>query len=612
MPWPRPADPLGGSSPADAGREGPAAWRVAAVLLATGLAVFANAIGNPFHYDDLHSILYNPHLRSLRQIPAYFLDPGTFSGQQMGFMFRPLLLMSYAINWALGGPRAEGFRLVNLLLHVGCAALVFLLAHRLGISRPTAAAAAGLFLLHPTHAEPVNYISSRSDLLVALLILAVVVLVLSGRTGVGVLALAAALLSKEVAVVAPGLLLLCQYLRDGLRRVWAGRGVYLAMTAVVAAYLAVLWLNRFLASSAAKSPRDLDAQVWTQVKGTVYYLWLFAMPVRLTVEHPFTVSVTLADLTVILSLLLLVSLGFWAWRAGRSLPGLGLAWFGLALLPASLVPLNILVSERRAYLAGIGLVLVAAWAWERLPRGGPLGRVPLGLVAAALCAVLCLQRNAVWASELTLWEDAARKGPGMHRARLNLAVAYDHAGKPEAALRELQAGLALQPEYADGWVIAGNLRLDQGEVAKAEQAYRRALGLNPSLAGVHHNLGNILFRWREDAAAAIPEYEACLRLDPFFVRARNNLGQAYEAVGRLPEAREEYRSAAADSLSWDDGARDPERGGAWYNLGTLERRLGDRGAAVAALSRALPLLESHPEYAVYAEKARVALREMGP
>jgi tetratricopeptide (TPR) repeat protein len=384
------------------------------------------------------------------------------------------------------------------------------------------------------------------------------------------------------------------------------------MAAVVAAYLVVLWLNRFLASSAAKSPRALDAQCWTQVKGAVYYLWLFAMPVRLSVEHPFTVSVTLADLTVILSLLLLVSLGFWAWRAGRCLPGLGLAWFGLALLPASLVPLNILVSERRAYLAGAGLVLIAAWAWERLPRYGLLGRRPLGLVVAALCAVLCLQRNAVWASEVILWEDAARKAPGMHRARLNLAVAYDHAGQSAAALRELQAGLALQPEYADGWVIAGNLRLDQGDVAEAEQAYRRALGLNPSLAGVHHNLGNVLLGRRGDAAAAIPEYEACLRLDPFFVQARNNLGRAYEAVGRLAEAREEYRLAVADSLSWDDGVRDPERGGAWLNLGLLEQRLGSRPAATTAFSRALALLEPHPEYAVYAEQARAGLREAGP
>jgi Tfp pilus assembly protein PilF len=238
--------------------------------------------------------------------------------------------------------------------------------------------------------------------------------------------------------------------------------------------------------------------------------------------------------------------------------------------------------------------------------------VPLGLAAVALCAVFCVQRNAVWASELSLWEDAARKAPAMHRARLNLAVAYDHAGQPVAALRELQAGLALQPEYAEGWVIAGNLRLDQGDVAGAEQAYRRALGLNPSLAGVHHNLGNILFIRQGNAAAAIPEYEECLRLDPFFVRARNNLGQACEAIGRLTEAREQYRLAVADSLSWDGGVRDPERGGAWLNLGLLEQRLGDRSAAMAALSRALPLLEPYPEYARYAEQARVALREARP
>ena len=130
------------------------------------LGLFANALNNPFHFDDRHSIEYNRHLRSLANIPQFFTDPGTFSSERRGTMFRPLLLSSYAFNYALHGDWIAGFRLVNLGLHVLCAGVLFAVARDWGRPEREAWAAGLLFLLHPLHGEPVNYISSRSDLLV--------------------------------------------------------------------------------------------------------------------------------------------------------------------------------------------------------------------------------------------------------------------------------------------------------------------------------------------------------------------------------------------------------------------------------------------------------------
>ena len=65
-----------------------------ALFFVVGLGLFAPALDYPFHYDDRHSIEYNKHLRSLGNIPAFFTDPGTFSSERVGTMFRPLLLGS--------------------------------------------------------------------------------------------------------------------------------------------------------------------------------------------------------------------------------------------------------------------------------------------------------------------------------------------------------------------------------------------------------------------------------------------------------------------------------------------------------------------------------------
>ena len=129
--------------------------------------LYANALHNPFHYDDRHSIEHNKHLRSLRNIPQFFTDPGTFSSERRGTMFRPLLLSSYAVNYAMHENWVSGFRIANLGLHVLCSLALFALVSRWGRLPREAWAVGLLFLLHPLHGEPINYISSRSDLLVA-------------------------------------------------------------------------------------------------------------------------------------------------------------------------------------------------------------------------------------------------------------------------------------------------------------------------------------------------------------------------------------------------------------------------------------------------------------
>ena len=81
------------------------------LILACGVGVFHNSFGNSFHYDDEHSILENPHVRSLANIPRFFVDPGTFSGFPEARMYRPLLLATYALNYAAGGYEVFGYHL---------------------------------------------------------------------------------------------------------------------------------------------------------------------------------------------------------------------------------------------------------------------------------------------------------------------------------------------------------------------------------------------------------------------------------------------------------------------------------------------------------------------
>ena len=160
-------------------------------------AVYGNSLSGSFHYDDFHSLVQNVHIRDLQRIPDFFLDPSLFSVDPDKAMYRPLLLVSFALNYALGGYEVVGYHLANILIHLACVLLLWSLAITHGRS---AALCAGLvFALHPVATEPVNYISSRSEsLAVALLLLAFACYTRRGRLGRigGALVFAAALMVK--------------------------------------------------------------------------------------------------------------------------------------------------------------------------------------------------------------------------------------------------------------------------------------------------------------------------------------------------------------------------------------------------------------------------------
>ena len=524
-------------------------------LAATVLAVYANSLGGSFHYDDFHSIVDNPHIRSLANVGSFFTDTSAFSGDPAKGMYRPLLVLSYALNYQVGGGDATGYLLVNVLLHATAALVLWSLAQAVGLSRGQAFLAALLFAVHPLGAEPVNYISSRSELLAACFYLLAFRLYLAPGKRPHALSLtcfALGLLCKSVVITLPAVLWLYTWLAGGSAR--PRRLLPYGLVAV--AYSAILVATGFAGASARVSPRPLDIQVLTQLKAVPYYLGLVSMPVNLNVEHQFSASIG-PGLAVVASAALLAS-GLWlAARSRHRVTGFWILWPVLLSLPAALVPLNVLVNERRLYLpvAGLCILLVRLLAVRLRPD---VGRVA-AMVSVAALAGLTVQRNTVWADEYSLWNDAVRKSPHMPRAHVHL----------------------------------GNALRDRGEKTRAAQAYTRAVELDGSHRAARTNLANLLYeeaaggRHGEGSATqrqllerAATQYLAVLETDPAHREALANLGNVYLAMGHPSEAEDLYRRAIEAEANFADGH---------YNLGRLYLEEGRLGEAARALERATEL-----------------------
>ncbi len=602
-----------------------------------------SSLGNSFQYDDFHSIVDNPHISRLSGIPRFFTTPEMFSVDPARAMPRPLLLVTYALNYRIHADEVRGYRVVNLALHGLATGLVYGLTLQLGGVRVAAAAAAMLFALHPVNVEAATYISSRSESLAACFVLAALVLYLRARQAVprrlplltlSVACFAGGLMSKSSAIVLPVLLATYEgWRRTGLRgdRIGAYTGTdghtgkldtgssphdrdYFPLTwltpylLVALAYLVVN--HQWLAGSLGEPVRPFTVQLWTQIKAGAYYLQLLFMPVALSVEHGFSASVSPLQPPVLASLLLLLSLTAVVARAGGR-AALLFVWAVLALLPASLTPLNVLVNEHRLYVPLAAVATAAGLGLQQARRLDCGGLRTAGAFAGmmAIMVVLTYLRTAVWKDEMTLWTDAVRRGAGMYRAHMHLGGAYERQGDTPAALEAYRRATELAPGAVEPWYNLGNALRVLGDLEGAAHAYRqalqrnpdsvsalvnlaalltaagqldeadrllhRALTVNPSIAVAHLQLGVLRRRQRRDPEAAVA-LEDALRLEPGMAEAHFNLGNLLFDSGDFRQAAQAYRLAL--DLR-------PDYGGAYLNLADLYLGTGAATRAVELLQQ---------------------------
>lgn len=436
-----------------------AAPRLPWLLYAVTVGVYVRALAGPFQFDDRGVILGDASVHSLS---------GTLTS--LGGL-RPLLKLSYAVSWALGGGSPLAFHVFNLLLHLVNVALVLRLYRAAcdrssrfpfrGASEPGALFAAVLFALHPIQTEAVSYVSGRSAslstcfLLGALLLYAHGVRTLRPRFWLGYTALVfgAAVAAKETSATLPlGLLLwdLCierSRARAALTRFacWLG----LMLVAVI-----VLIMNEryFALLYNVLGQRSLGEALRFQLFGLTYVaerLLLLASPCidpGLFLARPTWAAAGLTA-AVVLSLLLLA--GFRA-RRGWGLGLFGLGWFLLQVfVPYVILSRLDVINERHAYAGNAGLFLACGSLVGAVVAGWGRGaRLALPLALGLGLAALTWRRNLEYLSEVALWRATVRSSPSNPRAHNNLGVAYELGGRKAEARIAYARALTLEPRYA--------------------------------------------------------------------------------------------------------------------------------------------------------------------
>ncbi len=517
----RESDPAGPE-----GRAGPA-WAWAALLCAVALGQ-AGALSAGFVWDDAGLVLRNsdlerPFLEAVSR--AFTGDLWAGTGEPPSGYYRPLMLISLAVDRAVAGRSAEWAHAHNLLWHLAATALVVRLAQQ--IRAGAGAWAAGLlFGLHPAQAEAVIWVAARNDLMAAALGLGALGAAAAGRPVRAFAWAALAGLSKESVLLLPGLLLCFDHARG--RRSSAP-----AYGAILSAVALSLGLRVAVGVGGATWP---PPEGWALLLGSAPEL-VGELGGLLILPWPLSVGRALEYLDRQPALVAAVGAGGAALGgAGLLLRGgpagrAGLAWAALAFLPAliSLADKGWL-GERYLYLpmAGLGLALA--------PQIGRRA-APVLVVLAIGGGALTQLRARDWSDDLRLWGAAWAVDPSPFVADA-LGRTLRLRGEAEAALPWFVTALDDPQPFAPACPQVVSAALDAGRPVLAAQlghwaATRGCSG--PGFSGL-----------RAEALAASGEWAAAEVLLPAAAGDPVGRGQVVQAAlwARAGDPRFEAAAAA--------------------------------------------------------------------
>ena len=549
------------SAPKSAAPDHALAWTLVACAAALVIAasLYAPALHSPFIFDDNHlPFRVTARVESLRVWVAGV---------------RPVLMLTYWVNYILAGDDPFGYHLVNVLIHAVNTGLTFLVLLRLlamaGWERRVrigaAAASALIFLIHPLQTESVSYIAGRSESLESFFVLLAYTVFLYRRTesirwleaGLVMLLFALAVGSKENAVALAGVLVLTDiwwprpFSTVGLRKNWRLYGL-------MASFVPIALVSIFrLLSQAGSAGFKANGATWyqygfTEARAVARYVQMALLPFGQSLDHDFAVSATITQHGAIFFLILwagVLALAL-ALRRRFQLACFGLLFFLILLAPtSSVVPIADPLVERRMYLPLIGLILIGLQVFDRLRLRPPV-LVSTVLFLSVVYGALCYERNQEWGEPEALFASATKECVRNSRPYIMLAEYLISQNRCRAAIPYLQEGARKIPDPTI-YVSWGRALECVGDRKGAMLNLQKAAAMAPDSSQVFQLIGLLYgeMKMPEESGLALRK---AVEVGPRSTRAHSALGLWYESMHQLDQAEAQYRIAASlDHNDWE-------------------------------------------------------------
>lgn len=615
------------------------------VIIISGVVAYSNSFDCSSHFDDA------------KLFGNSFIQAGdTFADWVHLFPNRPVGIITFFINYKIHGLDVWGYHLVNLVVHLVNAFLVWWfvwltfstpMIRESEISQHKAIVAfltSLLFVTHPLATQSVTYIIQRFASLATLFYLLSLALFVQGKLWPGgrkvswllfsgaVLSALLGMRTKEMVFTLPFAIILydfCFFKTSPWRWKWRDESLLVAFSIlIVFLYLSlgIVSLKSFNPVEPGQGyayPISMKEYFLTQFSVILTYIRLLIFPVGQNLDYDYPIATAFFQMRTLLSfsaLLLFFAAGVLLFKK-YCLIAFGIFWFFLTLsVESSIIPISQnVIFEHRTYLPSVGFFIAVTGAVFYFCKNRYLkAAVAILLIAASANAVLTYERNKVWKSEYTLWADCLQKAPNKERSNENFGFALYKLGKFEEAIHYYNRAISISPNYAGAYNNRGTAYARLGNYVAAIESYDLAIRLKPD-APIYYFNKAMAYRDLGRHEKAIEILNQTIQKKPDYIEAYNNKGAIYAAIGQFEEAIAVYnevillnpkndtgyfnRAIAYTALGQYEkavvGYRQaihlrPDFADAYVNLGSLQIRRGEYQEAIQSCTQAIRLKPRDP------------------
>jgi len=515
------------------------------LLIFTAVAVcYGTVLDAGFVWDDEFLVVQNPLLRAPLVSFQIFKQDIINSGFRYTVYYRPVQVLSYAVDYRMWGITPAGFHFTNIFLHFLNGLLVLLLAWKLTGKKAVGLLAGVLFSIHPALSGAVSYVSGRTDLLFFFFGIIYMLFQIAyfekrkqGFLWAGIFFLILSLLSKEAAVIFPVLALLMYLLV--FKKKFDGRGYSLipgfALSIVYAATHRILLGSKYPEFSGIKDAAGYLLR-YAEIARESLFIILFPAGLHLRRIPVVQTGQTLALFSaLIIFVLVLVYL-----KKERPALSFGLWYFLAGLIPFAFISSQFKVlGEHWVYLSSVGIFLFISIAvtefYYRRGKAMKCFLICLMFAIVSFYSSMTGMQNRYWQSDMTLSGRVMGFSEADRSAVYYKAVALSEKGDKAESLEVMDEYIRASGSDHVAMYLKGRLAVSSGNARVAEKEFRRALSIKPDYDDGYLGLAMVSFTEGGDKEG-INYLEKVLQINPDHTEALTLLGMAYVQSGDHPKA----------------------------------------------------------------------------
>ncbi len=506
--------------------------------------LYGSGLPNDFVYDD-ELFSNRQDLRSPEIFLSVWAQP-YIPGNVNIATWRPITILSFAINYIFFGPTAFSFRITSIILHALVAVLVGFVAYELYKSKIFAVSATFCFLIFPIHAEAVNWNKARDELLCALFVLVGMLALLRLQrvpyTRQALIAHCAAisvsfllaLLSKETAVAFIPIFIALFFV-GRIRRSWGNFVCFCAALGVFGVYGVgryavlgeqIMGISNDWTFNPLMLPHSVSTRVWTAFAIFATYVQQTVVPFKLSPTYGYNYFPVVEDLSssvaALFGVFVLVAIlcGFIWKRIRTHTVYIGMVLFSVCIFfYTHLLQVTAdIFAERWAYLPSVGIAIGLGWLLQALYQRW---RIVTGVLVSLLFVyyvALIIPYNMIWHDDETLGAAMVKIAPGSIRSHVFVSTVALNHGNYELANQSAQYVTRTVPEYDSGWDILARIKYATADYKGAQRALEKALAINPRYGPARINYARMSYQ--------LEEYELAVQaFETFFSQGQKPYGE---------------------------------------------------------------------------------------